>query len=121
MGKVLETQIIFGILFGLEIAFFKLSCIKLNLFILSSSMATRKKLLFFFIDRLNEINLDYVRNIGAILIVRKPDNFNEKSLKKLQSDCLRRNIPLYIGNNIKTLFKLNSNRLYISAYNKDLK
>ena len=118
MGKVLETQIIFGILFGLEIAFFKLSCIKLNLFILSSSMATRKKLLFFFIDRLNEINLDYVRNIGAILIVRKPDNFNEKSLKKLQSDCLRRNIPLYIGNNIKTLFKLNSNRLYISAYNK---
>ena len=67
---------------------------------------------------MNEINLDYVRNIGAILIVRKPDNFNEKSLKKLQSDCLGRNIPLYIGNNIKTLFKLNSNRLYISAYNK---
>ena len=56
--------------------------------------------------------------IAVVLLVLSAAGGGFIYVKKLQSDCLRRNIPLYIGNNIKTLFKLNSNRLYISAYNK---
>ncbi len=81
-------------------------------------MGTKKNYLYFLIDKLDEINLDYAKNIGAILILRKTENLKFKEIQKFQKRCISHNIALYIANNVKLLFKLKSNNFYISAYNK---
>ena len=81
-------------------------------------MIFKKNNLYFFIEQLSEINLDYVKNIGAILILRKPNNYNLQELMKFQKMCTRRSIHLYISNDVKILFKIKSDKFYISAYNK---
>ena len=73
---------------------------------------------FFITEKLNELNLDYVKKTGAILILRNIKKYKNEELKKFNKNCSRRNIDLFIPNNIKTLFFLNSNNFYISAYNK---
>ena len=74
--------------------------------------------LYFITEKLDEINLDYVKKTGAILILRKPDKFNRNDLKKFNCKCTSRNIGLFIPNNVKILLFLRSNKFYISAYNK---
>ena len=81
-------------------------------------MAVKKNCLYFIIDYPGEVNLDYVRNTGAILILRKPENSSLNELKKFQTECSRRGISLYIGNSVKLLFQLKTNKFYISAHNK---
>ena len=81
-------------------------------------MAVKKNCLYFIIDYPGEVNLDYVRNTGAILILRKPENSSSNELKKFQTECSRRGINLYIGNSVKLLFQLKTNKFYISAHNK---
>ena len=102
MGKVLETQIISGSLILLK--FFKFSCIIFNLFIVSSIMIIKKFSIFFITEKLNELNLDYVKKTGAILILRNIEKYKDEELKKFNNNCTRRNISLFISNNIKTLF-----------------
>ena len=70
-------------------------------------------------DHLREINLDYTKNIGANLILRKPENSPFIELQKFHRKCLNRGIGLFIANNVKILFKLKSNKFYISAFNKN--
>ena len=70
------------------------------------------------INKLNEINLDYVKKTGAILVLRNPEKLNLKDLKKIKEGCRQRRIGLYIANNIKILFLLKTNKCYISAHNK---
>ena len=74
--------------------------------------------LFFFIEKLNELNLDYVKKIGAILILRNPEKIEIEDLKKFNKRCIERRITLFIQNSIKILFLLKTNNFYISAYNK---
>ena len=74
--------------------------------------------LYFITEKLDELNLDYVKKTGAILILRNPEKFKREDIKKFNSKCSKRNIGLFIPNDIKTLFLLNSNKFYISAYNK---
>ena len=81
-------------------------------------MAVKKSCLYFIIDYPGEVNLDYVRNIGAILILRKPENSSSNELEKFQTECSRRGVSLYIGNSVKFLFQLKTNKFYISAHNK---
>tara|TARA_B100000945_G_scaffold320035_1_gene328867 strand:+ start:901 stop:1548 length:648 start_codon:yes stop_codon:yes gene_type:complete len=103
----------------LVLIFFIFSCIKVNLFILLlSSMTKKKNYLYFLINKLNEINLDYVKKTGAILVLRNPEKLNLKDLKKIKEGCRQRRIGLYIANNIKILFLLKTNKFYISAHNK---
>ena len=78
----------------------------------------KRKYLYFFINKLNEINLDYVKKTGAILILRNPERLNLKDLKKFKNKCSRRKIYLYISNNVKILFSIKASNLYLSAYNK---
>ena len=78
-----------------------------------------KKNLYFLLDHLREINLDYTKNIGANLILRKPENSPFIELQKFHRKCLNRGIGLFIANNVKILFKLKSNKFYISAFNKN--
>ena len=74
--------------------------------------------LYFITEKLDELNLDYVKKTGAILILRNPNKFNRNDLEKFNNKCTKRNINLFIPNDIKTLFFLRSNKFYISAYNK---
>ncbi len=70
------------------------------------------------INNTNELNLDYVKKTGAILILRKPEKINLQDLIKFKSRCKTRKIKLYIANNLRFLFLLGTNNFYISAYNK---
>ena len=81
-------------------------------------MTQKKRYLYFLINKLNEINLDYVKKIGAILVLRSPEKLKLKDSKKFKSKCTQRKIDLYIANNVKILFFLNTNKFYISSYNK---
>jgi len=81
-------------------------------------MIKNKFHLYFITEKLTELNLDYVKKTGAILILRNPEKFKENDLKKFNNRCSKRNISLFIPNDIKTLFLLRSNKFYISAYNK---
>ena len=116
IGKVFETQIIFGLLILFEFSI--VSFIIFKLFTLLSFMIKKKFNLHFFTDELRELNLDYVKKTGAILILRNPERFNLKDLKKFNDICKSKNISLFIPNNVKVLFYLKTDRFYISAYNK---
>ena len=70
------------------------------------------------INKLDEINLDYVKKTGAILVLRNPEKLKLKDLKKFKDRCTQRKINLYIANSVKILFLLNTNKFYISSYNK---
>ena len=74
--------------------------------------------LFFFIEKLNELNLDYVKKIGAILILRNPEKVNLVDLKKFDKRCINKKITLFVQNSVKILFLLKTKNFYISAYNK---
>ena len=74
--------------------------------------------LFFFIEKLNELNLDYVKKIGAILILRNPEKLNLLDLKKFNKRCISKKITLFIQNSVKILILLKTNNFYISGYNK---
>ena len=78
----------------------------------------KKFYLYFITEELEELNLDYVKKTGAILILRNPEKFKLVRLKKFSKECSKRNIKLFIPNNIKILFFLKLNNFYISAYNK---
>lgn len=116
--NVLEIQIIFGFFEPGTTILSILACIKFNLFIISFSM-NNKKNLYFLLDHHKEINLDYAKNIGAILILRRPENSTLAQLQKFHRQCLSRTITLFIANNVKILFKLKTNKFYISAFNKN--
>jgi len=78
----------------------------------------KKFYLYFITEKLEELNLDYVKKTGAILILRNPSKFKRNDLKKFENKCSKRNIDLFIPNDIKTLFFLKSKKFYISAHNK---
>ena len=55
------------------------------------------------VNKLDEINLDYVKKIGAILILRNPEKYTINNLIEFKIKCSRRKIDLYIANNVKIL------------------
>ena len=81
-------------------------------------MKFRKNYLYFLVNKLDELNLDYVKKIGAILVLRNPEKLILSDLKKFKRKCSQNKIDLYISNNVKILFHLRSNNFYVSAYNK---
>ena len=87
-------------------------------FIVSLTMINKKFNIFFITEKLSELNLDYVKKTGAILILRSIDKYKDDELKKFNKKCTRNNISLFVPNKIRTLFSLNSNKFYISAHNK---
>ena len=76
------------------------------------------KKLYFFINRIDEINLDQVKKTGAILIIRKPEKNSHKNLRNFVLNCRKKKISFFVANNVKLLFSLKTNNLYISAWNK---
>ncbi len=70
------------------------------------------------INKFNEINLDYVKLTGAILLLRNTEKISIKELKKYKNELNRRRIVFFIANNLRALFAMRSNNFYVSAYNK---
>ena len=68
---------------------------------------------------MDELNLDYVKKIGAILILRNPEKVDLEDLKKFNKRCIGKKITLFVQNSVKILFLLRTNNFYISAYNKN--
>ena len=72
------------------------------------------------INKFNEINLDYVKLTGAILVLRNTEKISIKELKKYKNELNRRRIVFFIANNLRALFAMRSNNFYVSAYNKKI-
>jgi len=77
-----------------------------------------KKKIYFYIDNIQGLNLDYVKQTKASLILRNKINNTFDGYEKFVNECKKRRINVYVSNNINLLFKLKTNRFYISAYNK---
>ena len=78
-----------------------------------------QKQIYYYVDNIQNINFDYIKKIKAHIIVKsclKPDLEKYKNIAK---KCKRRNIPLFVSNDHKLMFKLGLRRLYISSYNKN--
>ena len=77
---------------------------------------TIKKIIFI-TDRVEETNLDYVRNTGAILILKKPENSSINKLEKFKTEYKYKKV----ANNVKLLFQLKlTNFIYLPIIKKDL-
>ena len=70
------------------------------------------------INKLNEINLDYVKLTGVILVLRNTEEISIEELKKYKNELNRRRIVFFIANNLRALFAMKANNFYVSAYNK---
>ena len=77
-----------------------------------------KKKIYFYIDNIQDLNLDYIKKTKASLILRKEINNTFLKYKNFVDQCKKRRINVYICNDINLLFKLKTNRFYISSHNK---
>jgi thiamine-phosphate pyrophosphorylase len=76
-----------------------------------------KKEKYFYLDSIQDLDFDYIKKTKARLIVRDKIKHNHVQLYKLANKCKNKQIPLYIANNIKLLFKLRLQKFYISSSN----
>ena len=72
-------------------------------------MTVQKNYLYFLVNNPNEINLDYVKKTGAILVLRNVEKIDISVLMKFKINCHRRKIDFFVSNNIKILFLLKTN------------
>lgn len=78
-----------------------------------------QKKIYYYVDTIQNINFDYIEKIKAHIIIKsclKPDL---KRYKKIAINCKKRNIPLFVSNDHRLMFKLGLRKLYISSYNKN--
>ena len=78
-----------------------------------------QKQIYYYVDTIQNINFDYIEKIKANIIIKsclKPDL---EKYKKYCKNCKKRNIPLFISNDHRLMFKLGLRKLYISSYNKN--
>lgn len=71
---------------------------------------------FFYVDNIQNLDLEYIKNTKGKIILkvnRKQLVFYTNFVKK----CKSKKIIIYIYNDVKLLFKLKLNKLYISSYN----
>ena len=78
-----------------------------------------QKKIYYYVDTIQNINFDYIEKIKAHIIVKsclKPDL---EKYKKIAKNCKKRNIPLFVSNDHRLMFRLGLRKLYISSYNKN--
>ncbi len=73
---------------------------------------------YFYIDNIHQINLEYIKKTKAKVILRTQLENKIDTYKKFISNCNSRRIEVFIYNDVKLLFKLKSNNLYISSFNR---
>ncbi len=76
-----------------------------------------KKEKYFYIESIQDLDLEYIKKTKAKLIIRDKTEHNFSIIYQLISECKKRGIIVYISNNAKLLFRLRLNTFYISSSN----
>tara|TARA_B100002051_G_scaffold250248_1_gene261552 strand:+ start:3138 stop:3686 length:549 start_codon:yes stop_codon:yes gene_type:complete len=77
-----------------------------------------KKEKYFYLDSIQDLDLDYIKKTKAKLIIRDKKKINFSDYSKFINKCKSKRIEVFIANNTKLLFDLNLNKFYISSKNK---
>ena len=80
-----------------------------------------KKRYFVIIESIKEINLKKIKNFNKLSIIYR--NKNPEQFDKLQAfrlSCKKKGIRFFISNDVKLMFSLKADGIYISAHNKNL-
>ena len=81
-----------------------------------------KKKYYFIIKSIRDINLKNIKNYNKYCIIYRNNNIEPlDKLRKFRNICKNKKIQFIVSNNIKLMFALKADGLYISAYNKNLK
>ena len=86
-------------------------------------MLIRKNKYFFIIESIKDIDLKNIKKRYKFTIIyRNKNNLeNVSDLLNFRRFCKQKSIKLYIANNIKLAILLNSDGIYISAFNRSFK
>ena len=78
---------------------------------------------FLIIENIKDINLKNIKIRNKFLIIYRNENKIDKlsDLLKFRRVCKSKAIKFFIANNIKLAIKLNSDGIYLSSFNKELK
>ncbi len=76
-----------------------------------------KKEKYFYVESIQDLDLDYIKKTKARLIIRDKIKHNFSIIHKLISKCKERGIVVYVSNDAKLLFRLRLNTFYISSNN----
>ena len=82
-----------------------------------------KKNYFLIIENTKDIDLSNVKKRNKFTIIFRNQQIKEKynDLLKFRHDCKQRGINFYVANNIKLAKLINSDGIYLSSYNRNLK
>ena len=82
-----------------------------------------KKKYFFIIETIKDLDLKNIKKSKKFIVIyrRKYTQEDTSILAKFRNECKTRSIKFYVANDYELAFKLKSDGIYISAYNKDLK
>ena len=86
-------------------------------------MFIRKKKYFLIIESIKDIDLKNIKKRDKFSIIYRNKNILENiyDLLNFRRFCKQKSIKFYVANNTKLAILLNSDGIYISAYNKSLK
>ena len=76
-----------------------------------------KKEKYFYVESIQDLDLDYIKKTKAKLIIRDKIKHDFSIIHRLISECKKKTIAVYISNNTKLLFRLRLNTFYISSSN----
>ena len=77
-----------------------------------------KKEIYFYVNSQQKINYEYIKKIGAHVIIKTDSKPYLGNFIIIKENCKSRNIPLFVSNNVQLMFKLGLRNLYLSAFNK---
>tara|TARA_B100000767_G_C19647581_1_gene485287 strand:- start:283 stop:831 length:549 start_codon:yes stop_codon:yes gene_type:complete len=77
-----------------------------------------KKEKYFYLNSIQDLDLDYIKKTNANLILRDQTKFTYNQCHSFILACKNKRIKVYIANNLKLMFKLRLNNFYVSSKNK---
>ena len=82
-----------------------------------------KKKYFLIIESIKDINLRNIKKYNKFIIIYRNQHKHENitDLKKFRKECKLKFIDFFVANDLKLSILLNSDGIYLSAYNKSFK
>ena len=83
-------------------------------------MFARKKKYYLFIENINSLNLNLIKQKNKYIIIYRNNNVAEdiNLLKKYRVNCKNKSIAFYVANDLKLAIKIKADGLYLSSFNK---
>lgn len=73
---------------------------------------------YFYIDSIQNLDLDYIKKTKANLIIKTTNLEKNRDFYKFINKCKNKLINVFIANDTNLLHKVKSNNFYISSFNK---